>query len=166
MDDNSDLKQHCEKMGKPGEWYYSYKCRRCGKDATNRCAEPYGSRMLEARMCFECDYWDNFEKYEKPVTIINHHVYSPGNRTSGDFRGMGGRRFDIEYLENSKHAGKRITTFDLWSGSTIPEKLWVKFPDTARFLGDATRAQVGEITCWNPSDGKSEPYPLPCQAGI
>lgn len=43
----------------------------------------------------------------------------------------------------------------------MPDHLRARFPDTARFLGGAERAQVGETTCWNPSDRKSEPYPLP-----
>jgi hypothetical protein len=76
-------------------------------------------------------------------------------------RGMAGRRFDIEYIDPSIYVGQRTTTFDLWSGSTMPEHLRAIFPDTARFLGGAEKVQVGETTCWNPSDHKSEPYPLP-----
>lgn len=95
------------------------------------------------------------------MTIIGSHVYSPGNRTSGEMRGMAGRRFDIEYIAPSIYAGQRITTFDLWSGSLIPERLLSKFPDTARFLGDAEKANVGGTTCWNASDRRHEPYPLP-----
>jgi hypothetical protein len=99
------------------------------------------------------------------MTIIEGHVYGPGNRTTGEMRGMAGRRFDIEYIEPSANAGKRITTFDLWSGSTLPDRLRERFPDTARFLGGAEKVELGEnahITrCWNPSSAKTEPYPLP-----
>ena len=91
--------------------------------------------MLARRLCWDCNYWHEFEaKLElehAKMTIIDGHVYGPGNRTSGEFRGMAGRRFDIEYIEPSVHAGKRITTFDLWSGSTLPETLKARFPAIA-----------------------------------
>ena len=120
--------------------------------------------MLNRRLCWSCNYWVDEEiklkkKYKK-MTIIEGRLYSPGNRTSGSFRGMAGRRFDIEYIHPSIYAGKRITTFDLWAGSQLPDELKVKYPDTAKFLNGACEAQSGEITCWNPSFGR-EPYPLP-----
>lgn len=153
-----------------GVQYFAYKCAKCGKDARNTYSEPYRTRMLEKRHCFTCDYWEEFEarltKDHASMTIIDGHVYSPGNRTSGSFRGMAGRRFDIEYFEPSKYAGKKITTFDLWSGSTMPDELKARFPDTARFLGGAERAQVGETTCWDHTRTRDEPYPLPASIGI
>ena len=147
--------------------YHQFECDKCGETAQNTFSEPTRTHMLEHQLCFMCNYWREFEaKLEKDhplMTIIGGHVYGPGNRTSGSFRGMAGRRFDIEYIEPSKHAGSRITTFDLWSGSTMPEDLQAKYADTAKFLNGAERADLqGEIkTCWNPSDGQSDPYPLP-----
>jgi hypothetical protein len=61
---------------------------------------------------------------------------------------------------------KCITTFDLWSGGSMIDILKAKYPDTAKFLGGAQKAQVGETTCWNPSGHRSEPYPLPHTIGI
>lgn len=155
---------------KPGDEYYLYTCSKCGKEARNTYCEPNRSRMLANRHCYSCDYWveqeQRIERDYASMTIIGGHIYSPGNRTSGQFRGMAGRRFDIEYVEPSKFAGKRITTFDLWSGSAMPDELKAKFPDTARFLGGACKAQVGETTCWNQSEHRSEPYPLPRSLGI
>lgn len=157
--------------GKQEPWkLYKWICVRCGDEGRNTFMEPIGSRMLEKRICHSCDYWEQFEqkleREHRGMTIIAGHVYSPGNRTSGEFRGMAGRRFDIEYIEPSTHAGKRITTFDLWSGSAMPDSLKAKYPDTAKFLGGAEKAQVGETTCWNPSNHRSEPYPLPKSIGI
>lgn len=155
-----------------GVQYHEYTCAGCGKLSRNTYSEPTRTRMLEARRCFGCDFWVQFEKRLERnhtcMTIIEGHVYTPGNGTSGRWLGMAGRRFDIEYIEPSVYAGTRITTFDLWSGSTMPDRLIAKYPDTARFLGDAERTQVGETTCWNGSyTGKSpEPYPLPRDAGI
>lgn len=145
--------------------YHEFECSECGETAQNTYTEPSRTNMLERLLCFHCNYWRDFEKRleadHRHMTIISGHVYGSGSRTSGSFLGMAGRRFDIEYVEPSAFAGKRITTFDLWSGSALPEKLAAKFPDTATFLGNARKAQAGDITCWNPSDGQSEPYPLP-----
>lgn len=149
---------------------YKWTCVRCGDEGRNTFMEPIGTRMLEKRICHSCDYWEQFEKRlerdHAKMTIIAGHIYSPGNRTSGEFRGMSGRRFDIEYIEPSIYAGKRVTTFDLWSGGVMTDSLKAKYPNTAKFLGGAEKAQVGETTCWNPSNHRSEPYPLPKSIGI
>lgn len=153
-----------------GVQYYSYTCSECGEEGRNTYSEPYRARMLERRLCWTCNFWrdmdEELSRDHARKTIIGGHIYGPGNRTSGSFRGMAGRRFDIEYIEPSVHAGKRITTFDLWSGSTLPDRLKAKYPDTAVFLNGAERCQVGETGCWNPSDNKTEPYPLPRTIGI
>ncbi|NTJ46857.1 hypothetical protein G6K93_07495 [Agrobacterium rhizogenes] len=150
--------------------YHEYTCSECSELARNTYSEPSRTHMLERRLCWDCNYWRDFEvrlaNDHRTMTIINGHVYGPGNRTSGSMRGMAGRRFDIEFVEPSIHAGKRVTTFDLWSGSTLPDRLKEKFPDTAKFLGGAERCQVGETMCWNPSDRQEEPYPLPRTLGI
>jgi hypothetical protein len=149
--------------------YFKYTCRGCGKEGRNTYCEPSYTQMMERRLCWDCNYWREAEaKYTKEhttMTIIDGHVYGPGNRTSGSMRGMAGRRFDIEYIEPSVYAGQRVTTFDLWSGSALPDNLRAKFPDTARFLGGAEKATWPEgslyTAAWNPSDSRSEPYPLP-----
>jgi hypothetical protein len=154
----------------PKTVYHKYTCKGCDKESSNTYVEPTRTRMLERLLCFACNYWREFEeKLESDharMTIIDGRAYTPGNRTSGEMRGMAGRRFDIEYIAPSVHAGKRITTFDLWSGSDMPDRLKAKYPDTARFLSGAEKAVVGDTTCWNPSDGKCEPYPLPRTLGI
>lgn len=154
-----------ETTWKSDKTYYRYTCVKCGGEGRNTYSEPSYSQMMERRLCWHCNFWleeeKRYEKEHRKMTIIDGHVYGPGNRTTGPMRGMAGRRFDIEYIEPSIYAGQRVTTFDLWSGSTMPDHLRARFPDTARFLGGAERAQVGETTCWNPSDHKSEPYPLP-----
>ena len=145
--------------------YHEFTCAQCGEEDRNTYCEPHRTNMLERRLCYHCNYWRDFAekiaREHREMTIIKGHVYSPGDRTSGSFRGMAGRRFDIEYIEPSVYAGQRITTFDLWSGSTLPEDLHAKYPDTAVFLGGAERVSVGDTGCWSPSDTKTEPYPLP-----
>ncbi len=169
MTDQLDDLEPFEIMPKSDKKYFKYTCRGCGKEGRNTYCEPHSTQMLERRLCWDCNYWrDAEEQYTKDharMTIIDGHVYGPGSRTSGSFRGMAGRRFDIEYIEPSVHAGKRITTFDLWSGSAMPDRLKEKFPDTARFLGGAEKATWPDgslyTAAWNPSSSKSEPYPLP-----
>lgn len=149
--------------------YYKFTCTGCEEEAQNTYCEPYYTQMIDRRLCYMCNHWVEEEKrYEREhltMTIIDGHVYEPGNRTSGNFRGMAGRRFDIEYIEPSAYAGQRITTLDLWSGSSMPDKLRAKFPDTARFLGGAEKATWPDgslyTAAWNPSDGKEPAYPLP-----
>lgn len=153
-------------------------CSECGEEAKNSYNEPYFSDMLKHKLCYSCCFWrykeQKLEKTHTRATIIAGCIYSPGNRTSGSFRGMAGRRFDIEYIEPSINVGKRITTFDLWSGGEMPDRLKAKFPDTAKFLNRAKRVDLGEgvaltpavsdatsTVCWNPSQSRAEPYPLP-----
>jgi hypothetical protein len=148
-----------------GVQYHRFTCVECGEEAQNTYCEPHRTDMLERRLCWTCNYWRDFAAESAPkkgeMTIIDGHVYGPGNRTSGSLRGMAGRRFDIEYIEPSVYAGQRCTTFDLWSGATIPERLREQFPDTARFLGGAHKANASGTTCWNHSDNGEEVYPLP-----
>jgi hypothetical protein len=147
--------------------YHEYECAQCGKTARNTYIEPVRVAMLERRLCYHCNYWADFaerlKRDHKRMTIIGGHVYGPGSRTSGAMLGMAGRRFDIEYVEPSDFAGKRITTFDLWSGSEMPPELSAQFPDTARFLNGAEKVTMsGPIeTCWDSSDPRAERYPPP-----
>ena len=147
--------------------YHKYQCAHCDKESQNTYCEPARTKILNRLLCFHCNYWHDEDErlssdYNKS-TIIDGRIYSPGNRTTGEFRGMAGRRFDIEYIGDSAYKGQVITTFDLWSGSDMPEKLRQKYPDTARFYNGAEKAQVGPTTCWNPSDTKQPPYKLPNQ---
>jgi hypothetical protein len=157
-----------EKWNSQSIQYHEFECSKCGMLAQNTFSEPTRTNMLTRELCFTCNFWEEqkieFAEKHREMTIIDGHVYSPGNRTSGEFRGMAGRRFDIEYIAPSIYAGQRITTFDLWSGSTMPEELQLMFPDTAKFLNGAERVELsgGDIqTCWSPSDNKTEAYPLP-----
>ena len=136
--------------------YQTYVCADCGASAKNSYMEPIASRMLAHKRCFTCDFWED-RCAQKHATVIDHCTYSPGNNTSGRDRGMAGRRFDIEYFAD----GRRVTTYDLWSGGEIPERYRDRIPNTARFLGGAERADAGGTTCWNPADDRTPPYPLP-----
>ena len=147
-----------------GKEYEAYACSKCGEDTVASYSADIRKNMVERRLCFHCNYWVDFLE-TNPSTIISGCVYVPGNRTSGSMRGMGGRRFDIEYIAGP-HEGKKITTFDLWAGSQIPNEYRDQFPDTARFLAGADKHEVGATTCWNPSDPNASKHPSPAQVGI
>ncbi len=148
-----------------GVVYHRFACSECGKQAENTYSEPYRSQMRDRELCWDCNYWLELDEYlakhRATTTIIDGHTYKPGNCTNGSMRGMGGRRFDIEYIEGSAYAGQIITTFDLWSGADLPEKLRVKYPDTARFLNGAEKANAGGTMCWDASSNKNPPYKPP-----
>jgi hypothetical protein len=87
------------------------------------------TRMEEKTCCFHCAYWDLKVDNPTGLVIVEHAAYRVGPGNSG---GMGGRRFDIEFLD-----GTRVTTHDLWHVGIIPEWFWKKLPDNARFLNGA-----------------------------
>lgn len=62
--------------------------------------------------------------------IVGHTVYTiePETDAPGYCKGFGGRRWDIVFLD-----GRRVTTTNLWHGSTVPPKWRERWPDTARF---------------------------------
>lgn len=140
---------------------FSGPCKCCGEVnySTNYCKGPEKILIDELGYCFTCAFWEHRAREASSPSaspcIIDGYTYGPGNRTSGSFRGMAGRRFDIEYFD-----GRRITTFDLWGGGLIPEKFKDRLSDNARFLG-AKRSEVGGTICWDPSDPKAPCYPLP-----
>jgi hypothetical protein len=121
--------------------------------------------LLESRRCFICDHKAELLKQlsdaHPSMTVISGRIYTPGNRTSGAFRGMAGRRFDIEYIAPSAYAGQKITTFDLWAGGKIPAQARDQYPDTARFLNGAGFEVIGETGYWDASHRKSERFLSP-----
>lgn len=122
-------------------------CAICGEENFTTSYFPCKQKTMIDRLgiCFTCAHWEVAAQEGCP-TVINHMVYTPGTRTTGEFRGMGGRRFDIEYFD-----GRKITTVDLWCGGEIPERWRDRIPNTARFAGGAKAVKVGDITCFNES---------------
>lgn len=111
---------------------------------TPGCAEK---KLIDSEgICFTCAFW-RVTASRKHETVIDGRIYMVGNRPEGGkFNGMAGRRFEIEYFD-----GRKVTTFDLWSGGEIPEKYKPQISDTARFLGGAGFVRTGDGGCWNPS---------------
>lgn len=149
--------------------YTTFTCGECGQEARNSYSEPYFTDMLKHKRCFICQFWQyqerKLEKEHRFSVIIDGAIYGLGSRTSGPFRGMAGRRFDIEFIPPSAFAGKRVSCFDVWAGGKLPKRMHQRFPDTAKFLNEAERVELapGGIfeVCWNPSTSREMPYPNP-----
>lgn len=124
-------------------------CRDCGAvgystSFTPTCAEK---KLIDSEgVCFSCAYW-LVRIEQKHDTVIDGRIYGVGNGREGNpHNGMAGRRFDIEYFD-----GRRVTTFDLWAGSEVPDRYKQQIPDTARFLGGAGFVRIGDGGAWNHS---------------
>lgn len=109
-------------------------------------AAPYIlDRERNNNIATSAEFWKT--RFSQPGSvIINGSMYFPGKRfpgkrtASGPYRselGMGGRRFDIEFL-----SGGRITTFDLWHSGEIPARYRLYCPDNARFLSGAEKVKL------------------------
>lgn len=142
------------------------RCSRCGD-----VAEPSNgyrqSRitdlMTEHRICFGCAHGEeqaeNYAAGRTPgLLIIGGAIYSADKRQcvplgnadpspTARWRGMAGRRFDIERLDGSAP----FSCYSLWYGRTVDPAMRDRMPDNARFLHGAERTQAGDITCFNPS---------------
>lgn len=133
-------------------------CGLCGKKAKAKESPHARSRHQREAVCkgwcWECGFW-SIRSQEKKQTIIDGFSYAPGHRIAGSYRGMGGRRFDIEYFD-----GQRCTTYDLWAGGVVPEHFRHLMPDNARFRSGG-RTRVGETSCFVHSDESLDPWPHP-----
>jgi len=138
-----------------------FNCLWCGESVQSTSySAPYGPRMEAEKLCFGCVHWDIESSWtDFRRIIIDGYCYGVGDkepsggRIQGEMWGFGGRRFDIELF-----TGQRFTTHNLWGGGQIPERFREKLPDNARFLNGASKAQVGETTCWDSSDNRAEAY--------
>jgi hypothetical protein len=135
------------------------KCGDCGEVGYPTSFSPTSETKIEmdaSGTCFSCAFWRVRSK-QKHATVIDGRMYTVGNRPKGsEHNGMAGRRFDIEYFD-----GRRVTTYDLWSGGEIPERHRAAIPDTARFLGGAGFVKIGDGGAFNSSDARALPQGAP-----
>jgi hypothetical protein len=74
--------------------------------------------------------------------IVNHTVYyiSPDTTGPSYCAGFGGRRWEIEYLDD----GRRKVSHNLWQSNTVPPKWRERWPDTARFIPEPPRPSLAD----------------------
>lgn len=150
----------------PVKDFYEFTCHVCGELERTHFVKGVVEDMIRYTVCFDCLFWFNHARaYTNRATVIDGSIYTPGDRVSGPFRGMGGRRFDIEYLGNSAYAGKRVTTYDLWGGGKMPDHVRKHMPDTAQFLNGAKSFSTPDGGgSFRESRTTEPPYPLPKDA--
>lgn len=127
------------------------KCNDCGAENyhTEYCKSKEKDFIDSLGICFTCAFWRVLaDDPSAKQLVIDGRVYGIGSENeSGGMRGFGGRRFDIEYFD-----GRKVTTHNLWAGSSVPERYKSVFPNTAKFLNGAKECKVGEIVCWDHSE--------------
>lgn len=144
----------CDHCGNEGEFHHGAQCKdwkrcpmcgdACDAGSYMKCRES--DLMRETGYCFGCALWELRARTGQAL-VIEGNVYGLGGNTKpGQFNGMGGRWFDIEYFD-----GKQVRTCDLWSGGQIPERFRDRIPDTARFLDGAGFKRIGDGGAWNAS---------------
>jgi hypothetical protein len=72
---------------------------------------------------------------EKVVRINGEHYVIGSENAPGSFRGFGGRKFVIKFIDGN-HKDKIVTTTNLWCQGDIPEELRHILKDNAIFLKD------------------------------
>jgi hypothetical protein len=74
--------------------------------------------------------------------IVNHIVYyiRPDTTAPSYCAGFGGRRWEIEYLDD----GRRVVSRNLWQTKRVPPKWRDRWPDTARFIPEPPRPSLAD----------------------
>lgn len=168
----------CERCETPGIRHSSLddcaawpRCPRCGAATKPDASDTSGSWKpirLELGLCNICAIREERAREyvsgkAKDTLIIDGYTYGADRRNcvplgnkdphpGAQFRGMAGRRFDIERFDGSPP----FSCYSLWAGGAVDEWSRDRMPDNARFLNGARRSQVGEITCFDSSKGRPQ----------
>lgn len=109
-----------------GEVFACIDCKRTVHDMFAR--QPDGT-------CQKCSFWRQHATLANDPCSVrvggkHYRILAEGDGPCGPaFRGFGGARFDIEFLD-----GRRVTTRNLWHQGTIPEHFRGRLPDNAKFI--------------------------------
>lgn len=103
-------------------------CECCGNNFSRTC-EP---ESYIGNNCFDCSFWlkkiNLPEEDEARRVIVNSQHYRLGSVHSGPFRGFGGRKFTVLFLDG------RVVETCLWHQGQIPKEFRQWLPDNAVFL--------------------------------
>ena len=108
---------------------HHFPCIKCGNLFSTNYSN--GEDLRRKRMCFSCDFWDQYEKTQHLDThaIIDGLHYVICSEDKGVFRGFGGRLFKILFND-----GREVVTTNLWHQGTIPPHFRKRMPDNAKFM--------------------------------
>ena len=110
-------------------------CKICGGIVKSTWSEPLKTEIIKKNICHSCHFW--MEKVDvvndKNIVRIGgeHYTICAESKDAGYFRGFGGRKFVVLFNDSRK-----ITTTNLWSQGTIPERFKELLPDNAIFIAD------------------------------
>lgn len=106
-------------------------CSVCGAPDSAAYMQPTRERLLRERLCFTCAHW--LDAAAKPPEVVTGDwgIYGIGRSGVGpaSARGFGGRRFTVRFFD-----GRTVTTDNLWSGGTIPERFRDRFTPNAEVI--------------------------------
>lgn len=132
----------CGPRVKVDESYY-YICSNCKSVvlATNdREGKPsigyFGmEHMNDYSLCFTCGFWKRYadDRYNPRHVRIKGVHYVIGDEDSKGFRGFGGQKFKIKFLDGRYKDDRILTTTNLWYQGEI-ERYKEMMPDNAEFV--------------------------------
>jgi hypothetical protein len=106
-----------------------YNCCLCGEHEE---AHYVGNkRMVDAKLCFTCNFWDELTTQASKTIRIEgtHYMNGPNAKKPHKYNGFAGRKFTIKM-----NSGEIIETCDLWYQGEIPTRFRDKMPDNATFV--------------------------------
>ena len=104
-------------------------CVICNKEISK---SMFSNKNLCSSECFQFNFWDENIKIKDELHIarIKGEQYYIGNEArSNPFRGFGGRRFIVRFLD-----GREVISTNLWYNGKIPESHIELLPDNAEFV--------------------------------
>ena len=110
-------------------------CVKCGMLESANYSDPPRSRLVEQKVCFYCDHWEQIAANpRKNRLIIEGELYSDGGHSPNTYPryllGFGGHLWTIE------QGDRTWVTNNLWGGGTIPQEYRDRLPDNSVFIKD------------------------------
>lgn len=113
---------------------FPFNCIICGKKEGGHYLQPIKDNLLKTNLCFSCNFWQNKVKIKNKSNTVrvdgkHYQIGSKEPDTPSQFRGFGGRKFNIEFND-----GRVESTNNLWCQGSIPERWQEQLPNNAKFL--------------------------------
>ncbi len=115
----------------------NFTCCECAKLETKEYIPEFASLFRESQLCSDCHFWQGKVNWANdPVEALNcvrvkgqhFHIAPPVPTGQIGFRGHGGRKFLIKFLD-----GRVVSAANVWHQGTIPERFKARLPDNATF---------------------------------
>lgn len=107
-------------------------CKCCGKTTELSGYAPETRNFLNSiNMCYACGGWSHLVAMKDQPTSVRYKgmYYTIGPEDAKGFRGFGGQKYIIHFND-----GRIVTTTNLWSQGSIPERFRELLPDNAHKL--------------------------------